>query len=309
MNPNPDKPEQNELSPAEQTDAEKEREDLSEHDGQADGDSAQEEHAVVTDGTFAYGIKKFGRAAWSYIKHARVELIVAAALLILDLVTKAIVAHTMYVGQSISVLPDFLYISYVHNKKAAFGKAFGLEKVLGDNGIRIVFLIVTVLAVGVFCWLLYRCRRRHILMRVSLALIIAGALGNFFDRLVLHYVRDFVEIVFFGLDLPLLGESFAIFNIADVGLTVGVILFLVYFLFIYHEPKSKPENAETATDEDSNAQASEDGDAPIDESGDAERAGDIAQDAQADRKEDALQAERSPNAEANDRDGDGNDDA
>ena len=191
-------------------------------------------------------LKKFGRAAWEYIKHARIELLVAVALLALDLITKAIVAHTMYVGQSVEIIPKFLYFTYVRNTKAAFGSAFGLEKALGDDAIRIIFLIITVLAVGVFCWLLYRCRRRHILMRVSIALIIAGAIGNFIDRLCLHYVRDFVEIVFFGCDVPLLGESFAIFNIADVGLTVGVILFLVYFIAIYKEPKAKPAAADGA---------------------------------------------------------------
>ncbi|MDE6398203.1 MAG: signal peptidase II [Clostridiales bacterium] len=193
-------------------------------------------------------LKKFGRAAWAYIKHARIELIVAVALLALDLITKAIVAHNMYVGQSVEIIPQFLYFTYVRNTKAAFGSAFGLEKALGDDAIRIIFLVITVLAVGVFCWLLYRCRKRHILMRVSIALIIAGAIGNFIDRLCLHYVRDFVEIVFFGCDVPLLGESFAIFNIADVGLTVGVILFLIYFIVIYKEPKAKPTTVNGQTD-------------------------------------------------------------
>ena len=92
---------------------------------------------------------------------------------------------------------------------------------------------------GVFSYILYRCRKRHFLMRLALALILAGALGNFIDRLVLHYVRDFVEIIFFGCKVPLLGYSFPVFNVADMGLTVGVIVFLVYFIVIYKEPKKK----------------------------------------------------------------------
>ena len=180
---------------------------------------------------------RFGKAAWAYIRHAKIELIVLAAILVLDLVTKALVGHFMDVGQSIEVIPQFLYMTYVRNTKAAFGSAFGLEKVLGDAAIRIIFLIITVIALGVFSYILYRCRKRHILMRVAIAMIIAGALGNFVDRLVFRYVRDFVEILFFGCDLPLFGTSFAIFNIADVGLTVGVVLFLVYFIAIYKEPK------------------------------------------------------------------------
>lgn len=184
------------------------------------------------------GIVKFGKAAWAYIKQAKIEIAIIFGLLILDLVTKALIAKFMYVGQSITLIPDFLYITYVRNTKAAFGSAFGLEKVLSDNAIRIIFLIITVIAVCVFCYLLYRLRKRHILMRISIALIISGALGNFVDRLVFHYVRDFVEFVFFGCNLPLLGKSFPVFNVADIGLTVGVILFLIYFIAIYKEPKA-----------------------------------------------------------------------
>ena len=188
---------------------------------------------------FAYYLTRFGKAAWAYIKHARVELIVLAAVLALDLITKALVGKFMYYGQTIEVIPNFLNITYVRNTKAAFGSAFGLEKVLGDNAIRIIFLIITLIAMGVFSYILYRCRKRHFLMRLALALILAGALGNFIDRLVLRYVRDFVEIIFFGCKVPFLGYSFPVFNVADMGLTVGVIVFLVYFIAIYKEPKKK----------------------------------------------------------------------
>lgn len=176
-------------------------------------------------------------AVWSYIKSARVELIVLVSLLALDLITKAIVAHTMHLGDSIRLIPDFLYLSYVRNTKAAFGSAFGLEKVLSDGAIRIIFLIVTLLAVGMFFYLMVRCRRRHILMRLAFAMVIAGALGNFYDRLVLHYVRDFIEFVFFGCDVPLLGTSFPVFNVADAALTVGVVLFLIYFIVFFKDPQ------------------------------------------------------------------------
>jgi hypothetical protein len=74
------------------------------------------------------------------------------------------------------------------------------------------------------------------LARLSLAFIIAGALGNFYDRLFIGKVRDFAEIVFFGLDLPILGETFAIFNLADNSLTAGVIMFVIFFLFKYKPP-------------------------------------------------------------------------
>lgn len=192
----------------------------------------------------------FGKAAWRYIKHAKIELLVLVGVFVLDLVTKALIDKFMYVGQSIELIPSFLYITYVRNTKAAFGSAFGLEKLLGDEAIRIIFLVITVLAVGVFCYLLYRLRKRHILMRLAIALIIAGALGNFFNRLCLHYVRDFVEFVFFGCKLPLLGESFPVFNVADMGLTIGEILFLIYFIAIYKDPKPAQSSEQTAEEAD-----------------------------------------------------------
>lgn len=172
-----------------------------------------------------------------YIKIAKIELIVIAGIIFLDLLTKFIVEKTMTVGQTIVIIPNFLEFYYTINKKAAFGSAFGLDTLLGLDGVRILFLIITVIAMGALIFFIYFFRGKHILSRISLSLILAGAFGNFYDRLVLKGVRDFVQIVFFGLDLPLLGESFAIFNIADMSLVAGVIIFAVYFIFMYKSPK------------------------------------------------------------------------
>ncbi len=187
--------------------------------------------------------KKFfmtaGKKIWEYTKIAKFELIVLFGALILDLLSKFIIAKTMSVGQTVVLIPNFLEFYYTINKKAAFGSSFGLENFLGIEGIRILFLIMTVIAVCVFCFFLYYFRGKHILARLSLALIISGALGNFYDRLFLKGVRDFVQIVFFGLDLPILGDSFAIFNVADMALVFGVIIFAVYFIFMYKTPKEE----------------------------------------------------------------------
>ncbi|MCI8612975.1 MAG: signal peptidase II [Clostridia bacterium] len=205
--------------------------------------------------TFKEKAKKFFSKTWEYIKVAKVELIVLAALLAADLITKAVIAATMHVGQSITLIPKFLSFTYTHNKNAAFGSAFGLDKILGEVGVRVVLLIITALAVAFFSVFLYRIRGKHITGRIGLALLISGALGNFVDRLIFGYVRDFVEIIFFGLDLPLIGESFAIFNIADIGVTVGVILFLVYILFFsdWGKEKKSEEKSEYVLLEEENA--------------------------------------------------------
>ena len=184
----------------------------------------------------------FAKKAWAYIKLARLELIILAALFIVDLVSKQIVASTMREGQVITLIPKFLNFRFVYNELAAFGSAFGLENLIGQTAIRVIFIIITFIALGVFCYFLYRNRGKSKMMRVSLAMIIAGALGNLVDRLFIGKVRDFVEIVFFGCDVPLLGESFAIFNIADAALVIGVILFLIYFIFLYKDTDKKEKN-------------------------------------------------------------------
>ena len=68
-------------------------------------------------------IVKFLRAAWEYIKEARMELIVLAAAIIVDLVSKAIVGGNMYLGQSVTLIPKFLNITYIHNDAAAVGSS------------------------------------------------------------------------------------------------------------------------------------------------------------------------------------------
>ncbi|MCI9032139.1 MAG: signal peptidase II [Clostridia bacterium] len=181
--------------------------------------------------TFSERTKKVFADIWKYIKAAWIELVILAALLVVDLIIKAVVDANMNVGQSITIIPKFFHITYTRNYNAAFGSAFGLEKLLGPTGVRVTLLIITGIAIAFFAVFLVRTRGKHITGRLGLALLVSGALGNFVDRLFLGYVRDFVEIEYFGLDLPLIGSSFAIFNIADIGVTVGVVLFLVYIIF------------------------------------------------------------------------------
>lgn len=182
-------------------------------------------------------VVKAARAIAKYAKAAKIELIVLAGALALDLITKGIIQSTMSLGQSVTLIPNFLSFTYILNKGAAFGSMFGLDGLVGETGVRVIFIIFTLIAMGLFSFMLYRSKGKHIVLRLSLALIIAGALGNWLDRVFLGSVRDLVHITYFGLDLPLLGTDFAIFNIADAALTIGVVMFAVFFIFIYREPK------------------------------------------------------------------------
>ncbi len=201
-------------------------------------------------------LEKFLKAAWDYIKQAKIELIVLFAALAVDLITKALVAANIPLGGSVTVIPNFLYFTYIHNYAAAFGSRFGLDKLFGETGTTVFFIVLTFVAIGFFAYFMYRNRGKSLVYRLAFALIIGGAIGNLVDRMAFGYVRDFVQIVYFG--LTIFGQtSFAIFNVADAALCVGVAMFLVYYIFIYKEPK-KDESpladgiaAENATDTES----------------------------------------------------------
>ena len=109
---------------------------------------------------------KFLRAAWEYIKDARMELIVLAAAIIVDLVSKAIVDGNMYLGQSITLIPKFLNFTYIHNDAAAFGSSFGLDKLLGQQGVMVAFIVISFVAVIFFGYFMYRNRGKDKVCRI-----------------------------------------------------------------------------------------------------------------------------------------------
>ncbi len=182
-------------------------------------------------------VKKYLKRFVEYMKVAKMEYIVMIALFALDLISKAIVNATTEVYQTVVLIPNFLNITNVHNYAAAFGSDV-IKNALGDMGARILFCIFAVVASVVFIIILVRNKGGHKLFRVALAMVTAGAMGNCIDRMALGYVRDFIEFVYFGLEIW--GQkSFWVFNIADSCLVIGVILIVVYFIFIYKDKDSK----------------------------------------------------------------------
>ncbi len=84
------------------------------------------------------------------------------------------------------------------------------------------FTIVTIIALIILPYLLYKYHRQSKWMTIGLSLIIGGTLGNFIDRIRLGYVVDMFQVEFF---------NFPIFNFADVSLVVGVACIFIYILF------------------------------------------------------------------------------
>lgn len=152
-------------------------------------------------------------------------LIIIASVLI-DQITKIIVAGNMALYDSVTVIPHVFSFTYIHN----YGAAWGL---FSEH--RWVFLILTGIAIIVLPILLYRYRHLPFLFGFSLSLIIGGAIGNMIDRLLRGYVIDFFEFTF--IDFP-------VFNVADICVTVGTVLMFIYIAFIdktlFADKKSKP---------------------------------------------------------------------
>jgi signal peptidase II len=171
------------------------------------------------------------RGPKDFVRHLWLPLVIMVAVIFVDLLTKSIIENKIALNQSVVIIPNFLSFTYVQNEGAAFSIL---------EGQRWLFVTLTAIAViAILLFLIYDCDKLTALMKVALGLIAGGGIGNLVDRLAIGKVRDFIEIYFFGLDLPVLGDSFAIFNIADSGITVGTIL-LIIGIIIGYQKKEKP---------------------------------------------------------------------
>ncbi|MCH5163096.1 MAG: signal peptidase II [Clostridiales bacterium] len=182
-------------------------------------------------------VKRYAKRVWAYLKVAKMEYIVMISLFALDLISKAIINATIDVGETVVVIPYVLQFTNLHNSNAAFGSSW-MTSWLGPLGSRIFFCVFAVAVSVIFILILIRHKGGSKLFRVSLAMLVAGAMGNCIDRWALAYVRDFVEFVYFGLTIG--GrKSFYVFNIADAELVIGVILIIIYFIFVYKDKSSE----------------------------------------------------------------------
>ncbi|CAH8245258.1 signal peptidase II [Paenibacillus melissococcoides] len=138
--------------------------------------------------------------------------LIALIVFLIDQGTKWVIATRLTLYEQIPVIGNFFLITSHRNTGAAFS-------ILEDQ--RWFFVIVTiVVAIGII-WYMYKIRHQqgHILP-IGLSLILGGALGNFLDRLLTGEVVDFLQFNFGTYTFP-------IFNVADMGITIGVGLVLL----------------------------------------------------------------------------------
>ena len=144
-----------------------------------------------------------------------------ALLLTLDLVSKHLIDKSLgTVGASKEIIHGFISFIYVHNSGAAWGIF---------SGRPIFLIIISIIVIALFiAFYILRLRKFKdkisLWLSVSLGFIAGGCFGNLIDRIAFGYVRDFINFDFM---------NFPVFNVADICLTVGIILLFIYFIFFY----------------------------------------------------------------------------
>lgn len=143
-----------------------------------------------------------------------ISLFITIIILVLDQITKFIIASSMKVGDSFEVIPNFLNITSHRNDGAAWGILSGKMS---------FFFIITIIILVVLIVFYIKEAKNNLLMQIAISLLFAGAIGNFIDRVLHGEVVDFVDTYIFGYNFP-------IFNVADSSLTIGVLLIIIALL-------------------------------------------------------------------------------
>lgn len=151
-----------------------------------------------------------------------VYLVCAAVMILLfaaDQYTKSLAVQYLKEQPSIKLIPGVLELYYLENR----GMAFGL---LQDQ--YWLFAVMTVLFLIVIVITFHKIPKtnRFIPLFAVLTVLTAGAVGNFYDRFLNHYVVDFIYVSLI---------NFPIFNVADIYVTVSVAAFLLLYLLYYKD--------------------------------------------------------------------------
>lgn len=182
------------------------------------------------------------------MKHWR-YYIVAAVVLILDQLTKKLIDANLELFEQISVIGQFFLITHVLNDGAAFSMLPGAST---------LFISITIVVVIGIIWYIERSRKTggRTLLLTALGLVLGGALGNFIDRVLYGHVIDFLQFNFGSYTFP-------IFNVADIGIVIGVGLILLDSVLEIRNEQTKgtsgPEGDEQQTTHDFTNESQADG--------------------------------------------------
>ena len=159
--------------------------------------------------------------------------LIAIIIILADQVTKWSVVQNLPLHVGRPALGGFLYLTHTRNTGGAFS--------LFPAG-NATFIVVAFLAVGALIYAYHHYQRSNAIVSAALGLALGGAIGNLIDRVRFGYVIDFFDLRLWT------GENkWPIFNVADSGITVGIVLLAAHFLFT-KEPAADASSARPAGD-------------------------------------------------------------
>lgn len=131
--------------------------------------------------------------------------------IIIDQIIKTIVTMKMKLEEAINIIPNFFRLYYIKNTGAAFSIFAGKKYLLIIVGIIVFFCLV------------HYIKKNRITKRleiISLGIMMGGIVGNLVDRLLYGAVIDYLSFIIFG-------YSFAVFNFADIGIVIGIVMLVI----------------------------------------------------------------------------------
>lgn len=137
-------------------------------------------------------------------------------MVVLDQLTKYL-AINYFKNESIKIIDNFLYLTYVENKGAAWG--------IFQDATIILTVISIVVSVLLIYYLLKNRKNLDSFVAFLIAMIISGAIGNLIDRVLLGYVIDFIYSPLWNM------YSFPVFNFADMYISLSIIALIFIMLF------------------------------------------------------------------------------
>ena len=148
-------------------------------------------------------------------------IIYSTLLLLIDQISKLIVANNINLNSDIEIIKSFFSLTYVRNTGAAWG-------MFSNN--QILISIISIIFFAYLIIYIYNNKVKYMEM-ISFSLIIGGLIGNLLDRLIRNYVIDFLSFNIFGYDFP-------VFNLADIFIVSGVFI-LIANTFINDRERKK----------------------------------------------------------------------
>ena len=159
------------------------------------------------------------------LKKVSLNLIAISTIFLIDRLTKLYILKLAEIENSVDIyLTSYLNLYLIWNKGIAFGLLSMNESMIYNTITLIIGIIIIVI--------LFMLWRNDNIQRYFLILIVGGALGNFYDRIIYTAVPDFIDLHFKGF-------HWFVFNVADIFITVGVFCLILVELFYNNKIKNE----------------------------------------------------------------------